>query len=68
MLSVIFVIAVILVTFKLLVGGIKAAWGIAKVLCTLFFFPALVIGLFVVGLVYIAVPILIIGALGSFMA
>lgn len=68
MVGILFCIAVIFVTFKLLVAGVQAAWGIAKVLCTLFLFPAFVIGLFMVGLVYVAVPILIIGAIGSFMA
>ncbi len=68
MLSVVFVIVVIFVTVKLFVSGVQAAWGIAKILCTLLLFPAFVIGLFMVGLIYIAIPVLIVGAIGALMA
>lgn len=58
MLTIIFVIALIWVAWKMLVLGIKAAWGIAKILCTVLLFPAFLLGLMCVGLLYIAVPIL----------
>ena len=60
MLTIIFFVALIWVTFKLFVLGVKAAWGIAKVLCTVLLFPAFIVGLFLVGLISIAIPILII--------
>ena len=44
----------------MLIWGIKAAWGIAKILCTVILFPLLVLGIAYIGLMYIAVPILII--------
>ena len=60
MLSIIFLVALFWVAFKMLIWGIKAAWGIAKILCTVILFPLLVLGLAYFGLMYIAVPILII--------
>ena len=60
MLTIIFVIALIWVLWKLVVLGVKAAWGIAKIICTILLFPAFMIGLVCVGLIYVAIPILII--------
>lgn len=60
MLTIIFVVALIWVAWKMLVLGIKAAWGIAKVLCTVLLLPAFLFGLMCVGLLYIALPILVI--------
>ena len=65
MLSIIFVAALIWVAFKLLIWGIKAAWGITKILCTVVLFPLLILGLAYIGLVYIAVPILIIAEIAA---
>ena len=60
MLTIIFVVALIWVAWKMLVLGIKAAWGIAKILCTVLLLPAFLFGLMCVGLLYVAVPILVI--------
>ncbi|MCM1232935.1 MAG: hypothetical protein NC489_22650 [Ruminococcus flavefaciens] len=60
MLTVIFMIALIWVVWKMLILGIKAAWGIAKILCTVLLLPAFLFGLMCVGLMYIAMPILLI--------
>lgn len=60
MLAIIFAVALVWVSWKMLVFGIKAAWGIAKIVCTVFLLPVFLIGLVCVGLVYIAVPVLII--------
>ena len=60
MLSIIFVAALIWVAFKMLIWGIKAAWGIAKVLAFVVLLPLFVCGLAFMGLVYIAVPLLVI--------
>ena len=60
MLSIIFIIALIWVSWKLLVFGIKAAWGIAKILAAVVLFPLFIVGLACIGLLYVAIPILII--------
>lgn len=61
--TIIFIIALIWVAWKMLMFGIKAAWGIAKIVCTVFLFPAFLIGLACVGLLYIAIPILVIAGI-----
>lgn len=45
---------------KLLMFGIKAAWGISKFLLTIVLLPVILIGLVVGGLIYLAFPILIV--------
>ena len=45
---------------KLLFFGIKAAWGISKLLVTVVLLPLLLIGMVIAGLIYIAFPILIV--------
>ena len=56
----IFTILMIVVFGKLLFFAIKAAWGITKILLYIVFLPLLLIGLAVAGLIYIAIPALII--------
>ena len=68
MLTIIFIIALIWVAWKMFILGIKAAWGIAKIVCTVFLFPAFLIGLACVGLLYIAVPILAIAGIIALIA
>ena len=63
MLTIILAIALIWVAWKMLVFGIRAAWGIAKILCTVILFPLLLIGLVYIGLVYVAIPLLILAGL-----
>ena len=48
------------VSWKLFVLGLKMAWGITKFVCTVLLFPLLLVGMMLVGLAYIAVPVLII--------
>ncbi len=60
MMTILFFIALIWVVFKLFVIGMKAAWGITKFICGVFILPVVIIGLFMIGLVYIAIPVLII--------
>ena len=60
MLSFLFTICMIWVFGKMLFFGIKAAWGISKFLVTIVLLPLILIGLVVGGLIYIALPILII--------
>lgn len=66
MLTFLFTIAMIWVFGKLLIFGIKAAWGLSKFLVTLVLFPLLLIGLVVGGLLSLAFPLLIIFGIVSF--
>ena len=63
MLSLLFVICMIGFIWKLFVFGLKASWGIMKLLCTVVFFPVILIGMVLGGLMYIAFPLLIIGGI-----
>ena len=63
MLTIIFVIALIWVAGKMLVLRIRAAWGIASILCTVILLPLFILGLAYIGLVYIAIPVLIISGI-----
>ena len=60
MLSIIFLVALAWVTWKLFVLGLKLTWGIAKFVCTVLLFPLFMVCLVGVGLIYLAIPILII--------
>ncbi len=51
---------------KLALFAVRAAWGISKVLFCLVLAPLFLIILLISGLVYIALPLLVIGALVSF--
>ncbi len=63
MLSLIFAICMIGFIWKLFIFGVKASWGILKLLCSVVFFPVILIGMVVGGLMYIAFPLLIIGGI-----
>ena len=63
MLTLLFTICMIWFIGKFFIFGLKASWGIVKFLCTVVFFPVILIGMVVGGLVYIALPILIIGGI-----
>lgn len=60
MLSLLFAICMIWILGKIVFFGIKAAWGISKILVTVVLLPLVLIGMFIGGLIYIAFPILII--------
>ena len=62
MLAIIFMFAMFWFAWKLFVFGLKAAWGIAKILVTVLFFPLIIVGmvaLVCIGLISLAIPILI---------
>lgn len=63
MLSLLFVVCMIWFVGKLFVFGMKASWGIIKLLGTVVFFPVILIGMVVGGLIHIALPLLIIGGI-----
>lgn len=68
MITLLFCILMFTVFGKLALLAIRAAWGISKVLFCLVFAPLFLIVLLISGLVYIALPLLVIGALVSFVA
>ena len=59
MLSLLFAICMIWFVGKFFVFGLRASWGIMKLL----FFPVILIGMVEGGLMYIAFPLLIIGGI-----
>ena len=63
MLYILFMIGLILLGWKLIVLAIKATWGITKVLLCIVFFPIILIGLVLGGLIYIALPILVVAGI-----
>ncbi len=65
MLTLIFLILLLWIFIKLLIFGVKAAWGISKIILTILW-PVLLIGLIIAGLFYIAVPALVIFAVIAF--
>lgn len=60
MLSLLFTILLIVIFGKLLIFGVKAAWGISKLLVTVVLLPLTLIGLVIGGLLSLAFPILIV--------
>ena len=62
-----FVIGILVFTGKLISFAIKAAWGITKGVLFVIGIPALLIALFVCGLVSLAVPLLILALLAVFL-
>jgi hypothetical protein len=63
MLTLLFTICMIWFIGKFFIFGLKASWGILKLLCTVVFFPMILIEMVVGGLVYIAFPLLLIGGI-----
>ena len=63
MLALLFTICMIWFVGKFVVFGLKASWGIMKLLCTVIFFPVILIGMVLGGLTYIAFPLLIVGGI-----
>lgn len=60
MIEFLFIIAMIWIFSKLFLFGVRAAWGISKMLLTVVFLPLLLVILLICGLLYLAVPILVI--------
>lgn len=68
MLTLLFTICMIWIVIKLVIFGVKAAWGVSKFLVTVVFFPVILIGMVVVGLIHLAFPLLIIGGIIAMVA
>lgn len=62
-----FVIGIIVFTGKIVYFAFKAAWGITKGILFAMGIPALLIALFVAGLVSLAMPLLILALLAAFL-
>ena len=60
MVTIVFFILMLMIFGKLLIFGIKAAWGISKFLLTVVLLPVILIGLVNGGLFSIALPILLV--------
>ena len=61
------VIGILVFAVKLIHFAVKAAWGITKGVLFVIGIPALLIVLFVAGVVSLAVPMLILALLGAFL-
>ncbi len=66
MFTLLFTILTFIVFGKLLIFAIKASWGIARILVTVIFLPLALIALVVAGIIYLAVPLLLIAGVVSF--
>ena len=60
MLELLFAVLMITIFGKLFIFGMKATWGITKILVTVVFLPLILIGLVLGGLVSLALPILLV--------
>ena len=58
-----FVILMFMFFAKMIIFGIKAAWGLGKFVIGLILLPVLIIGVIVAGLIYIALPLLAIAGI-----
>lgn len=63
MLSLLFGICMIWFIGKFFIFGVRASWGIFKILCTVVLFPVILILMVVGGLMYIAFPVMLIGGI-----
>ena len=62
-----FVIGMIVFALKLVHFAIKAAWGVTKGVLFVIGIPVLLVVLFVAGLVFLAMPLLILALLAAFL-
>ncbi|MBR1798100.1 MAG: hypothetical protein IJ757_08880 [Clostridiales bacterium] len=59
MLTVLFYAALIYVALRMLVWGIKAAWGLAKIIAFVVLLPVMIVGLAMAGMVMLAAGLLV---------
>lgn len=64
MLNLFFMILMVCVCWKIFCFAVRAAWGVTKIVVTLVLFPLMLIGLVIGGLMYIALPILVLVGIG----
>ena len=63
MLTALFILAFVWFMWKIIALAIKMTWGLLKVGIYAIFLPIVIIGLFFGGLIYIALPLAIIGGI-----
>ena len=63
MLTILFYAALIYVAIKMLLWGIKAAWGIAKIIAFVVLLPVLIIGLALAGMFLLALCMIVLMAI-----
>ena len=67
MLEILFTIGMLWVFGKLFIFGFKAAWSISKFIVTAVLLPLVLVAMVLGGLIYIALPILIVIGVISFL-
>lgn len=65
MFTLLFTILTFIIFGKLLIFAVRASWGLARILVTVVFFPLVLIVLVVAGVIYLAVPLLLIAGVVS---
>ena len=60
LMTIIFAVLMFTVFGKLLFLAFRAAWGITRILFSIVLLPLALIGMFMAGLVYVAIPLLVI--------
>ena len=60
MLTILFTICMFWIFGKILIFGIKAAWGISKLLFTVVLLPFVLVGMVLGGLLFLAFPLLLV--------
>ena len=68
MLTLVFMICMLAVFGKVAVLALRGAWGLTKILFSLIFLPFILIGLVLNGLIFIALPVLIVVGVVSLLA
>lgn len=63
MLSLLFMICVFWIFGKLFIFGLRATWSVSKLLLTVVFWPVILIGMLIGGLLHLAFPILVIAGI-----
>jgi hypothetical protein len=68
MFTILFIVLFIWIFGGLIKLSFRAAWGLTKLLCVFLFLPILLIGLVIGGLIYVALPLLLIAGLVALLA
>ena len=62
-----FVVGLLIFAIKVALLGVKAAWGIAKAILFVLGIPVILIALLIIGLAYLAIPLLIAAQVAAFL-
>ena len=62
-----FVVGLLIFAIKVALLGVKAAWGITKALLFVLGIPVILIALLIIGLAYLAIPLLIAALVAAFL-